>query len=235
MRLDKGEGKNSGIISHDPNVGFLSSVICCIDKLSNSEQYTYIIKEHRIKQSYFNKPLKSKLWYCLHGFNIEFHDCNNKKMVINNRPKELPCEYFKIEDKMTEKLSTILCDTTSKQETIFSNHGGCALSCINGEDSFKKVGKNMHRPDLVLKDNEKKEITIIEGKIEEDLYKGVDQLSDDYISEFTNIIKQLYNGYSIKKGLCITISDINTIEKYKNIEYPILFAIDAYGKFINKL
>jgi hypothetical protein len=226
LKLDKGNAP--GVISHDPNIGFLSGVISCFEKLS-SGQNKYIIKDHGINQKYFEKCSESKLWHCINGVNnIEFNEC-----IIKERPKQLPDKYFTIENKMTEKLATILCDMQSKHETIFSNHAACALTCIKGNNCEIKVGRKMHRPDLVLKNDEKKEIIIIEGKVEKDLSKGLVQLSDDYISEFTNIIKQNYRGYSITKGLCITIRDIKDIDKYANIQYPIIFAIDKCGHFVN--
>ena len=228
LKLDKGKGKYSGIISNDPNVGFLSGVIRCFEKLNPGKQNKYIIENHGINQKYFDKCPKSKLWYCCHGINIEFEDCD-----IKQRPK-LPDKYFTIENKMTEKISTILCDMVSEQKTIFSNHGGCALTCIQGLNCEENVGRTMHRPDLVLKNIKKKEILIIEGKIEKDLSKGETQLSDEYLNGFINLIKQNYTDYSIKKGLCITISDIEKISKYNNLQYPIIFAIDKDGCFSNR-
>tara|TARA_B100001094_G_scaffold151270_2_gene146469 strand:- start:773 stop:2221 length:1449 start_codon:yes stop_codon:yes gene_type:complete len=226
LKLDKGNAP--GIISHDPNVGFLSGVIGCFEKLNPGKQNKYIIENHGINQKYFDKCPKSKLWYCCNGINnIEFDGCE-----IIKRPK-LPDKYFTIENKMTEKISTILCEMISKQKTIFSNHGCCALTCIQGLNCEENVGRTMHRPDLVLKNIEKKEILIIEGKVEKDLGKGIVQLSDEYLDGFINIIKQNYTDYSIKKGLCITISDIENINKYKNLQYPIIFAIDKDGRFSN--
>lgn len=232
LKLDKGKTKQSGIISHDPNVGFLCGVISCFEKFNPQKEINYIIKNHGVKQTYFDKLRESKLWYCLHGINnIEFEGCK-----ITKRP-ELPDRYFTIESKMTEKLSTILCETKSidNYKTIFSNHGACALTSIKGKSCEVNVGRKMHRPDLVLMNSEMKQIVIIEGKVEADLSKGINQLSDDHLNGFISIIKQQYEGYTIKKSLCITISDIKDINKYDNLEYPVIFAIDENGRFLNLL
>jgi hypothetical protein len=224
IKLDKGKGKQSGVISHDPNVGCLSAIINCIEKFNPNGEY--IIKNHCIKQKYFDKKPVSKLWYSLNKINIKFDKCQ-----IKNLPN-LPDKYFKLETKITEKMCTILCDMTSKSPTIFSNHGGCALTYIKGEGNKKeKVARKMARPDIVFKNEEKSEILIIEGKVEKEINKGIKQLSDDHLKGFIEILKNLYPSYNIKKGLCITINDINDIKKYINLEFPIKFALADNGEF----
>ena len=227
LKLDKGSGKDSGRISHDPNVGFLSAVLNCLEQLEPGSKY--ILENHGINQIYFDKLRKSKLWYSFNNMRLEFTGCD-----IKNIPS-LPDKYFKIEDKMTEKLCTILCEMVSNDntQTIFSNHGGCALTSIVGNDCEECVGQKMPRPDIVFANNETKEILIIEGKVERDLSKGITQLSDVHLEGFIAILKKLYPDYQIKKGLCITISDIETITKYNDIEFPIKFALDNNGRFID--
>jgi hypothetical protein len=228
LKLDKGNGKQSGVISHDPNVGFLAGVINCFEKINPEKQNKYIIENHRIEQKYFDKCPSSKLWHSIHKIDVAFKD-----RIIKRLP-ELPSKYFTIEDKMTEKLATILCDMTSKNRTIFSNHGGCALTYIIGPDSEESsVGRKMPRPDIVFENREKKEILIIEGKVESDLSKGIHQLSKNHLEGFVEKLKNLYPGHSISKGLCITISDILVIGKYDTLEYPIKFALDNNGCFID--
>ena len=135
---------------------------------------------------------------------------------------------------MTEKLATILYDYVSPNKTIFSNHGGCALTCIKGDDgSTISVGQKMPRPDIVFRNDEHKEIMIIEGKQEKELRKGVKQLSDVHLEGFIGQLTKLYPNYTIKKGLCITISSIDCIDKYNNIEFPVKFALDNEGFFMH--
>ena len=135
---------------------------------------------------------------------------------------------------MTEKLATILYDYISEKETIFSNHGGCALTCIKGHnDAILRVGQKMPRPDIVFRNDERKEIEIIEGKLEKELGKGIKQLSNAHLEGFIEQLNKLYPDYTIKKGLCITINSIDCIDKYKNLDYPVKFAIDIEGRFIH--
>lgn len=229
LKLDKGSGESSGKISHDPNVGFLAGVIHSFEMVTNNPNHNkYIIKNHNVKQEYFDTNPKSKLWYSLNNVNIEFEDC-----TIRSRPT-LPSRYFTLESEMTEKLATILCDFVSTNKTIFSNHGGCALTYITGPDNNTcSVGRNMGRPDIVFRNDELKVIEIIEGKIEKDLKKGIKQLSDAHLEGFIEQLKNLYPDYTIKKGLCITISSIVRINEYKNIEFPVKFALDDEGLFIH--
>ena len=228
LKLDKGNGTYAGKISHDPNVGYLSATINAFEKVTKKpNQNKYIIKNHNIKQKYFDKCPKSKLWYSINDVNIEFEGCTIKK-----KP-ELPNKYFIIESEMTEKLATILYDYVSPNKTIFSNHGGCALTCIKGlGDSMCPVGQKMPRPDIVFRNDSLKEIEIIEGKLEKELNKGINQLSDVHLKGFMGLLNKLYPKYTIKKGLCITISSIDCIDKYKDIEFPIKFALDNKGFFI---
>lgn len=227
LKLDKGNGNFSGVISHDPNVGFLSAIINAFEKVTEQPNHNkYIIKNHNIKQKYFDKCPKSKLWYSIHNKNIVFEDCD-----IKQRP-ELPSKYFILESEMTEKLATILYDYVSPNKTIFSNHGGCALTYIEGHNgNTYMVGQKMPRPDIVFRNDELKEIEVIEGKLEKELSKGIKQLSDTHLEGFIGILKKIYPDYTIKKGLCITINNINNINKYEDSEFPILFALDNEGLF----
>jgi len=229
LKLDKGSGKSSGVISHDPNVGFLTAIINSFEKVTKNPNHNkYIIKNHNIKQKYFDKCPKSKLWYSINDINIVFEECTIKEIPV------LPSQYFTLESDMTEKLATILYDYVSPNETIFSNHGGCALTCIKGHnDSILSVGQKMPRPDIVFRNDELKVIEIIEGKLEKELGKGIKQLSNTHLDGFIGQLKILYPDYTIKKGLCITISSIDCIDKYKNVEFPVKFALDNEGFFIH--
>lgn len=228
IKLDKGVSKHSGIISHDPNVGFLSAILNTFEKITNKPYHNkYIIHNHGIDQEYFDKCPKSKLWYSTNNINIEFND-----RIIKDRPK-IPCSYFTLENQMTEKLATILYDMVSENKTIFSNHGGCALTYIKGNGCHDNVGQKMPRPDIVFENKEKNELIVVEGKLEKELLKGIKQLSDTHLEGFVAKLKKMYPNHVIKKGLCIAMKDIKDIDKFKNLEFPVIFALDSYGYFIN--
>ena len=228
-KLDKGTSTNSGKISHDPNVGLLSGLINFIH--SKNKQAKITIQQHNISQHYFDKSPKSKFWYAINGIPIIFEHIQNIKFP------SLPTKYFTLENKCTEKLATILCSQVIVKDykCIFSNHSGCALSNIKTTEKDIKVERTMPRPDILFHHNEKKELLIIEGKIEKDIKLGIEQLKDEHLDRFIVLIKKAYPECTIKKGLCITIDSIENIKKYQSLEYPIVFALDSKGLYYSML
>ena len=228
-KLDKGTSTNSGRISHDPNVGLLCGLINFIH--SKNKQAKITIQHHNISQEYFDKSPKSKFWYAINNIPINFENIQNITFPA------LPTKYFTLEKRCTEKLATILCSQViSKDYTcIFSNHSGCALSNIKTHDKDITVERTMPRPDILFHNNEKKELFIIEGKIEKDINLGIIQLKDEHLERFIVLIKTAYPECVIKKGLCVTIGSIENIQKYQSLEYPVVFALDSNGIYYSML
>ncbi len=228
-KLDKGTSTNSGKISHDPNVGLLCGLINFIHTKNKQSKIT--IQRHNISQQYFDKSPKSKFWYAINGIPIIFEHIQNITFP------SLPTKYFTLENKCTEKLATILCSQLISKDykCIFSNHSGCALSNIKTHDKDITVERTMPRPDILFHNNEKKELFIIEGKIEKDIKSGLTQLNDAHLDRFIILIKSAYPECTIKKGLCITIDSIENIQKYQSLKYPIVFALDCNGIYYSIL
>jgi len=228
-RLDKGTSTNTGKISHDPNVGLLCGLINFIHTKNKQSKIT--IQRHNISQQYFDKFPKSKFWYAINGIPIIFEHIKN----ITFPP--LPEKYFTLENKCTEKLATILCSQIISKDykCIFSNHSGCALSNIKTHDKDITVERTMPRPDILFHNNEKKELFIIEGKIEKDIKSGLMQLNDAHLDRFIVLIKTAYPECTIKKGLCITIDSIENLQKYQSLAHPVVFALDSNGKYCSML
>jgi hypothetical protein len=93
----------------------------------------------------------------------------------------------------------------------------------------------MPRPDILFYNNGKKELFIIEGKIEKDINLGVSQLKDEHLDRFITLIKSAYPECSVKKGLCITIDNIENIQKYQTLEFPLVFALADDGVYYSSL
>ena len=224
-KLDKGNSNNIGKISHDPNVGLLCGLINFIYNKNNLCKI--VVDKHNISQDYLNKSPKSKFWYAINKIDITFTNIN-----IIKRP-ELPDKYFTIENSCTEKISTILFSQLidKKYSCIFSNHSGCALTNIKTKEKDIIVERTMPRPDILFYDKTENILLIVEGKIEKDIQLGIKQLQDSNLNRFIELIKLSYPDSAIKKGLCITIDNISNIDKYSNIEFPVLFAIDSNGSF----
>ena len=220
----QGKLEKQNTISHDPNIGLISSLINIIKKFNDDA--TFVLERHGIGQSYLDKCPNNKFFHSIKDINVTFEGIKIIKLP------ELPKDYCTIESAMTEKLSTISYSELNTDEVIFSNHGGCALTNISQKGiEICKVGQKEHRPDIVFCNDVKKEITIVEGKVEKDLSKGINQLSDEYLKCFIDKIKIDRSEYTIIKGLCITIDDIVNLHKYKNLKFPILFALDQYGNY----
>jgi hypothetical protein len=228
-KLDKGISNNSGKISHDPNVGLLSGLIHFIH--NNNPYCKIIIDKHNISQEYFNKMPKSKFWYAIHEIDVAF-----RNITIVKRPA-MPNKYFTIENSCTEKISTILLSQIidNKYSCIFSNHSGCALTNIKTKDKDIVVERTMPRPDILFYNKTENTLLIVEGKIEKDIQLGINQLQDGHLYRFMQLIQSSYPDSTIKKGLCITIDNIDNIDKYTNTEFPVLFAIDTNNSFYYKL
>jgi hypothetical protein len=225
IKLDKGSGKSEGKMSHDPNVGLLCGLINILTILT--QNCKILIKNHGLNQTYFDKKPKSKFWYSIDSKKIKFEN------VIIKKIPNIPKEYFEFESQMTEKLSTILYTHLNKNNCIFSNHSGCALTYLKCDKSNLQIGREMHRPDIVFCNQETKTISIIEGKIENKIKHGILQLSNEYLKDFIKLITDNYKDYTIIKGLCITIDDIKNVSNYK-LKYPILFALDNNGYYFIK-
>jgi len=228
-RLDKGKpgGNSYGKMSHDPNVGLLCGLVNFIHMYSADNNCKIIVENHNISQEYFNKLRENKFWYAIHGIDVSFAGVADVK-----RP-ELPSSYFTIESECTEKIATILfSQVIDKQYScIFSNHSGCALTNIKTKGADIVVERTMKRPDILFYNESENTLLIVEGKIEKDIKKGVAQLQDSNLDRFMQLIQTAYPGSTIKKGLCITINKLEKLEKYKNLEFPVVFAIDSTGSF----
>ena len=181
-KLDKGKGNSKGKMSHDPNIGLLSGLVNCINKFSDSK---IVITDHGLEQSYFDNTPNSKFWHSVYGIDLDFQD-----VIVKSYPM-IPKKYFKIECNMTEKLSTILFDSLNSQNTIFSNHSGCALTYITTKNGHISVKKDMPRPDIVFCDEENKDLFIVEGKLEKEINRNK-KLEDDNQKEFIKLISAHY-------------------------------------------
>jgi len=91
----------------------------------------------------------------------------------------------------------------------------------------------MRRPDILFYNKNKNELLLIEGKMEKNIKDGLKQLNDANLLDFIKLILKHYPTSKIIKGLCITMSDIQDIAKYHNLEFKILFALDTNGNFKN--
>jgi len=228
-KLDKGEKGYKGKVSNDPNVGLVCGIVHNLERLALTPG-KYILEDHNVTQGFLNNMRGNKLFRSIHGIDFELEGRHFE------RP-ELPERYFIIKRKLDdEKVASVIFDQNSQFDTIFSNHAACALTDIKGSgNKTMRVGQKMKRPDLVLADHNRREVIIVEGKIEKDIMKGIEQLSREHLEGFIGKIVEAWPGYAIRRGLCITIDNIDNIGKYSELKFPVMFALDANGYFIQNL
>lgn len=207
--------QKSNCLSHDPNIGFVSS-ICFLFK--NSKLPIYIINHGLTREM---TKSKNKLFQnmCIIGKDLYFDFNNNSEISYEkwecslDKYKNKDTYYTKKED--GEKVSIIkFCKYLTKLqnvEILFKNIAGCEREKIKYDSKFITVPKHIQIPDLVyLKDNK---LIIIEGECDYNIKKGINQLNT--FIEFKNFIKNVIKTpYEIIEGV-ITDKPINCVnDKY---------------------
>jgi hypothetical protein len=202
--------EKSNAFAHDPNKGFLSAVSFCLDKFHNN--CNIVVTSHGL----FQKMLydNNKFMYAIHKKNVSFEN-----LVMPNNT-QFPFQYFTSEPRSSEKTASVLCHLTFEKnnwQCLFHNHAGSARSFLTKQDgTHLQVPKRYNIPDIVFKKENK--IVLIESKNSKTLSKGDQQLLN--MSEFENLIHELYPSCNVSKGLCVSLPS-NTQTPKTN--HPILY------------
>lgn len=138
-------------------------------------------------------------------------------------------------DKLSEKNGTIFVHLAAESESeytaIYENHGGCERGYFHTEDKVITIPKRTNDdieiaiPDLILKNNNEKEILLIEGKKSENVQLGIQELEPYYIIENKIILKE-YVDYKIDRWV-VLYGDI--VPDIFQKEY-VLFQLFSNGK-----
>ena len=203
-RLEKPIGK--GNIGHDPNIGALALISSTIRKLGWNKEITII--DHGVTQKYVDKNFRNKfLRICaILNINLENIDLDYQKIKSN-----MPYNYWKYEES-SEKVADIflhlLCDYYDIA-TIYENHAGSERGYFitsNNENIVlpkKDKNKNLYYiPDVIIKNDEFRELLLIEGKVYNKWKDGVkelynyDNLEEDYIFKY-------YKDYNITRWVTL--------------------------------
>ena len=198
---------------HDPNTGFVCGLAYVLYKINPN------IMIHLKNTNLYQKQLnnKSKLWCCLSQIkeNITIYDRDGN---IYEKDWSEACKlnshtnYCK--KSKTEKNATLFLHYKALKEgyeTVFHNHGGCEQSWIYNKDNIaQRHSSKKGMPDLILrKDNN---ILIIEGKVINNIKKGIEQVkNNDWIN--SNLIKHYpKEEYKYTQHICV----------YGGLEHPIV-------------
>lgn len=226
-RLEKPQGK--GNIGHDPNIGALTAISKTLRSLGWDKDI--IITKHGVKQDYVDKTTSNKFFNIssILDMKLEGIDMKNKNIKLN--------QYWHYE-KNSEKNGTILLHLIAitdspNTEAIYENHAGCERGYFytkNDELALPKKDKNgvnLYLPDLILKNEENKEILLIEGKQSSTLNQGLEEIKH-FGSIEDEFIKKYYPGYSITRWVTTFGENI-----YQNgLNQKVLFHLNKNGTYL---
>jgi len=191
-KLDKGSGSAKNKISHDPNIGQVSSIVRCLRVLGWRGKIT--ISDHNVTQKNIDNA-KNKLIPILVNEEASLENINLPQ------EKNLPPEYWK-KSFISEKNSTIFLDILLSQvknvEVIFNHHAGCERGYFKTPkgESLALPKTDFPIPDLIVCDHARKEIINVEGKTHDKVLEGISKLKNfDKIE--AECIKKYYPNYRI--------------------------------------
>lgn len=177
IRLQKGQGKNLS----DPNTGVLTSIALALRTFGYA---TLLVKAHRLWADYFDAPRADKLAKVAVALDIAF-DCDGAEKRLRPRldsakPFWATCNQEKLASIRVHMLvlerGTAACGLTP----IFSNHGGCEKEFyldFGGEQRELKKAEGL--PDLLLADDQRGVLYILEAKLASEVKKGLTSLEGE--------------------------------------------------------
>lgn len=215
-KLDKGnQAKFKGKLSHDPNIGAVSALAAALRKLGWNKEI--IVTDHGIKS--ISPKAKNKFIRIANCLNIKLNNLSIPEIKSNPTYWEY--------DLRSEKNVTILTHITTEKfsnqsgQIIFENHASSSLGFFITADGRKiSIGKNVPKPDLVIKDKKRKEIIDIEGEKIQNIDKGRQQIADFKNFE-EKYIKKYYPNYRIVQSLILY--DDNRQKTIKNKQLLLLY------------
>ena len=183
---------DAGNIGHDPNIGGLSMISKCLRVLGWDKEI--VITQHGVSQTYVDKTKgKNKFLYICNQLNMRLEGIRMPKKT------SLPEKYWHYE-KSSEKVASILLHMVCSKygmSCVYENHAGCERGYFwtkqRKEITLPKKDKhdnNLLLPDVVLYDENSKQILLVEGKKLSTLQNGIeeiqgyDSIEDDYINKY---------------------------------------------------
>lgn len=221
---------NAGNIGHDPNIGALTAISKTLRSLGWDKDI--IITQHGVKQEYVNNARSNKFFNIASILNLKLEGIDISSTKSNLK------QYWHYE-KNSEKMGTILLHLigitdSPRTEAIYENHAGCERGYFytsSGQalalPKKDKNGVNLYLPDLILKNDDNKEILLIEGKQSSTLNQGLKEIKHFEAIE-DEFIKKYYPSYSITRWVSTYGENI-----YGNGIHPkVLFHLNKNGTFL---
>jgi hypothetical protein len=217
-RLDK--PKNIGKIAHDPNIGAVSIIAQTLRELGWTKDI--VVTKHNATQEYVTKTKgKNKLLYICKLLDIKFD------RIIIPKLDAIPLDYWHYEVK-SEKVASILFHVLYENKgykEVYQNHAGCERGYFKTKDDrllvlpkYVSDGSNLLIPDVVLRNDDKKEILLIEGKKLSTISNGLKEI-EDYDDIENLYIKRYYPNYSVERFLTIYGGKLKSLPHHKVLLY----------------
>ena len=221
---------DAGNIGHDPNIGALTAISKTLRCLGWNKDI--IITDHGVKQDYVDRARSNKFFNIASILDLQLEGIN-----LSNNKVSLK-QYWHYE-RNSEKNGTILLHLIGitdapRTEAIYENHAGCERGYFYTPDrkaialpKKDKNGVNLYLPDLILKNDENKEILLIEGKQSSTLNQGLEEIKH-FESIEDEFIKKYYPSYSITRWVSTFGENI-----YQNGLNPkVLFHLNKNGTYL---
>lgn len=238
--------KSNGL-SHDPNIGTLSSIAYTLRVLGYQGQIEITL--HGLSQNHVENR-KNKFIRIAKMLNITVEG-----LQLPNEITDIP--YWRY-DTNGEKLATIFIHLVVENFTngysIFDNHAGSeksyfvtpdkqylALEKYEDRDAYKAGDTDMrlHIPDLILIDPTKKEVINIEGKKYENMQNGINELGN-YDPIENRYVRPHYPNHSIIRTVVLYGSSQTQLDRVEvsfllNKHGNLILGVQAPTLFINAL
>lgn len=235
--ITKGEGAikvsgrlwKAGGLSHDPNIGALSLISKTLRELG--WEGDIIITKHGLSQNHLTR--RNKFIKIANEIGIKLQDLRLPKSELS--------EGYWHYDNNSEKIGTIflhlICEELQNVRSIYENHAGCERGYFYTKDNKpialhkyiknkKEQGKIPKIPDLIISDDENKEILNLEGKTYNNLNDGLRdiKLFDTIEKEYINIY---YPDYKIIRGVVLFGGNENKIK-----DFNIVLLLNSNGEIV---
>ncbi len=220
--------KDRGNIGHDPNIGTLTCIASTLRKLGWTGKI--VITQHGVSQGYASKNSNNKFIRICKILGINLDGITLPDNI------ELPQYYWQYANS-SEKVASILLHLTCQYSGIhgiYENHAGCERSYFReANGTFTTLHKkesggedNLLLPDVVLRNDQTREIYLIEGKIYNKLAEGLTDIMG-YDAIENEHIKRSYPGYTITRWITLFGGESISIPHEK-----VLLLCNRHGKVI---
>lgn len=176
-RLSKPE--NKGNIGHDPTIGSLTCIASTLRKFGWNGKI--VVTRHGVSQTYATQNGNNKFFRICKILGMELEGISLPRHI------DLPKYYWQYavsSEKVASILLHIVCQYAGIHG-IYENHAGCERSYFReANGSFTTLHKkdesgknNLLLPDVILRNDEAKEIYVVEGKMFDKPAQGLSDLS----------------------------------------------------------